>query len=369
MPLFSYRAIDATGTKLSGELDAVSPAAATNLLEGRRLIVVDVSAATRRTHAAARRTASRSKRTAVVDVTRALAGLLSAGLPLSRALAAAAQVSKGDVVDRLTAVRAQVARGDSLATALSAHPDLFSPLYVGLVRAGERGGDLESTFTRLAVQLEREDELRAKLVSAAIYPVLLAIVGTIAVMVLLLFVLPRFADVLQGAGARLPRSTEALLSFAAFAHRFWYVFLLPPLAIVFGVVWARTTDAGNRAWSAFLLAMPLVRDVRRDVLGARFSRMTSVLLAGGAPVLSALDDCAQSMPDAGARDDILRVRARVREGATLQQTISDSIIFPPVLAQLVALGEETGRSRHGLSWPHRHLRVADNERRAASRYR
>jgi type II secretory pathway component PulF len=214
---------------------------------------------------------------------------------------------------------------------------------VGLVRAGERSGDLEGTFTRLAGQLEREDELRSKLVSAAIYPALLAIVGSAAVLLLLLFVLPRFAGVLQGAGAKLPRSTAALLEFSAWAQHVWFLFLVPPVALVLAVAWVRTSEAGSRAWASLLLRLPLVRGLRRDILAARFSRMTSVLLAGGAPVLTALDDAAASLPDLVARDDIERARARVREGASLRSAISNSLVFPPLLSQLVALGEETGR--------------------------
>ncbi len=343
MPTFAYRAVDPRGAKHGGTRDAASPAALTQLLEAQGLVVVDVAAGSPARAAAARTTLGRTSRAAVVDVTRALAGLLSAGLPLSRALTAAASVSRGPVADRLTAVRERVARGDNLATALAAHPDLFSPLYVGLVRAGERSGDLDGTFTRLAAQLEREDELRSTLVSAAIYPVLLAIVGTAAVLILLLFVLPRFAGVLQGAGARLPRSTEALLAFSALAQRYWFLCLVPPFAVVAAIGWVRTSAAGARAWASMLLRAPLVRELRRDLLAARFARMTSVLLAGGAPVLSALDDAAASMPDPLARDDILRLRARVREGASMQRAVGDSPVFTPLLAQLVALGEETGR--------------------------
>jgi type II secretory pathway component PulF len=341
MPIFSYRAIDAAGTKLAGEFDAPNSTALAHLLEARGLVVVDVTAGSDGKPAASR-SFGRSSRSAVVDVTRALAGLLSAGLPLSRALTAAASVSPGTVADRLTAVRDRVARGDSLATALAAYPDLFSPLYVGLVRAGERSGDLDGTFTRLATQLEREDDLRSKLVSAAIYPVLLAIIGSAAVLILLLFVLPRFAGVLEGAGAKLPRSTEALLEFSAWAQRFWFLFLVPPVGLVLAVAWVRTSEAGSRAWSSLLLRLPLIRGLRRDILAARFARMTSVLLAGGA-VLSALDDAAASLPDLVARDDIERARARVREGASLRSAVANSPVFPPLLSQLIALGEETGR--------------------------
>jgi type II secretory pathway component PulF len=340
---YIYRAVDGCGSHVNGTIESSTVAGLTQLLESQGLVVIDVSTGGGATPQANEKGVCRTSRAAVVDITRALAGLLSAGLPLSRALGAAASVTHGPVIERLSAIRERVSRGETLSSALGSHPDMFSPLYVGLVRAGERSGDLDSTFTRLASQLEREDELRSKLISAAIYPVLLGIVGSVAVLTLLLFVLPRFADVLQGAGARLLRSTAMLLNASTVAQHYWFMFLLPPIAVIATVGWVRTSDAGSRAWSSTLLALPLIGRLRRDVLAARFARMASVLLAGGAPVLSALDDAAASMPDLLARDDIIRVRARVREGASMHGAVSDSMLFPPLLSQLVALGEETGR--------------------------
>src|SRR5690606_2711458 len=141
---------------------------------------------------------------------RAEAALLTAGLPLARALDTAAGVVGGDVGASLRSVRADIERGDDLATALARHGRTFPPVYVGLVRAGERSGDLDGAFRRLADQLEREDQLRSRIASAMIYPLLLAVVGGVAVVVLLLFVLPRFVELLEGAGAAVPRSTAAV---------------------------------------------------------------------------------------------------------------------------------------------------------------
>src|SRR5438477_43121 len=148
-----------------------------------------------------------------------------------------------------------VERGDQLSTALAEHKRLFSPLYVGLVRAGEKSGDIDGAFGRLSDQLERDEQLRGKILSAAIYPMLLATAGSIAVTVLLFFVLPRFVTLLEGSGAKLPRSTATLLAVSAGLHRLWPVLLLIPLAVAAFAAWATNTDEGRRVWSTILLAI------------------------------------------------------------------------------------------------------------------
>jgi type II secretory pathway component PulF len=211
------------------------------------------------------------------------------------------------------------------------------------VRAGERSGDLSGAFVRLAVQLEREAELRARLLSALIYPAALAGVGAVAVLILLLFVLPRFAELLAGAGATLPSSTSTLLAISAATRAYWPAILGGLVAVAFGFGAARTTDAGRRALSRLALAMPLVGPLRRTLLGARFARLTGVLVGGGAPLLAALDDAVHSITDPIAQDEVARVRGRVREGISLNAAIAEGALFPPTLAQLIAVGEESGR--------------------------
>ena len=344
MPAFAYHAVDLTGKRLRGRAEAATPAALTRTLEDRGLVVLEVD----NTDSGQEGGFGFSRRREVLEVTRALAALLPAGMPLAQALGAASGVASGDVREALHQVRARVERGDTLSAALTAHPRLFSPLYVGLVRAGERSGDVDSAFGRLADQLERDEQLRGKILSAAIYPLLLATVGSIAVTVLLMFVLPRFVELLEGSGASLPRSTAFLLALSAGLQRYWPVLLMVLGGLAAAAFLARSTDEGRRLWARFLLGVPLVRTLRRYALAARFARLTGVLLGGGAPLLTALDDTVESIGDPIARDDVVRIRTRVREGASLRQAISDGPLFPPLLAQLVAVGEEAGRLREFL---------------------
>src|SRR5713101_4209949 len=205
---------------------------------------------------------------AVLEATRALAALLPAGMPLARALGVAATLTTGPVATALDAVRGRVERGESVATALAAYPDLFPPLFVGVVRAGEKSGDLDAAFRRLAAQLERDAQLRSRLLSASIYPLLLATMGGMALLVLVLFVLPRFAELLQGAGARLPRSTAIVLGTSMLLSRFWPLVLAGIAAAFFGLVGYARTGAGRRAAAQLMLSIPVVRTLRRHALGA-----------------------------------------------------------------------------------------------------
>lgn len=344
MPAFAYQAVDLTGKRLRGRAEAATPAALTRTLEDRGLFVLEVDP----DDASPEGSFGFGRRREVLEVTRALAALLPAGMPLAQALGAASSVASGDVRDAMQQVRARVERGDTLSAALAGHPRLFSPLYVGLVRAGERSGDVDSAFGRLADQLERDEQLRGRILSAAIYPLLLATVGSIAVTVLLMFVLPRFVELLEGSGASLPRSTAFLLALSGALQRYWPALLLGLGGIIAAGFWARTTEEGRRLWARVLLGIPLVRTLRRYALAARFARLTGVLLGGGAPLLTALDDAIESIGDPIARDDVARIRTRVREGASLRQAISEGHLFPPLLAQLVAVGEEAGRLREFL---------------------
>ncbi|HEY9225111.1 MAG TPA: type II secretion system F family protein [Gemmatimonadaceae bacterium] len=343
MPNYAYQAVDGSGKRLRGHAQAASTNALTRTLEERGLFVLDVAESAE--GAGTRRGVRFGRRREVLELTRAMAALLPVGMPLAQALSAASGVASGDVRAALQEVRGRVERGETLSSALAQHRKLFSPLYVGLVRAGEKSGDLDSAFSRLAAQLERDEQLRGKVLSAAIYPMLLATAGSIAVTVLLFFVLPRFVTLLEGSGARLPRSTATLLAISSGLHRAWPVLLLIPFLIAAFAAWVANSDEGRRVWSSILLALPGVSTLRRYALAGRVARLTGVLLGGGAPLLAALDDMIESIGDPIARDDAMRIRTRVREGSSLRAAVAEGTLFPPMLAQLIGVGEDAGQLR------------------------
>ncbi len=343
MPTYAYDAVSSSGKRQRGLESAASSGALSRTLEERGLLVLSVTESSESTTSGGGFKFGRRRE--VLEVTRALAALLPVGMPLSQALQAAMGVTSGDVRAALHEVRNKVQRGDTLSSALEEHPSFFSPIYVGLVRAGERSGAVDGAFARLAESLEREEALRGRVLSAAIYPILLAVAGTVAIAVLLFFVLPQFVGLLSGSGAKLPASTSFLLSLSGLLHRFWPVLVLAPLGLVGALTWAQTTDEGRRALSRLMLALPLVGTLRRYSLSARFARMAGVLLGGGAPLLTALDDTIDSIADPIAKDDAMRIRTRVRDGSSLREAVAESVLFPALLAQLIGVGEEAGQLR------------------------
>ena len=342
MPLYAYQAVDAGGRRTRGRLSAATATALVRDLEGRGLLALQIDEATE-ANASGGLGFGFGRRTAVLEFTRAVAALLPAGMPLAKALAAGAATAPVSVRPVLDAVRAKVERGDELATALAEHPKLFTSLYVGIVRAGEKSGALDQAFVRLADHLEREDELRSKLVSMSIYPALLALVGAASVLVLVLFVLPRFAELLLSSGATLPATAAVIVGLTEWLSANWRILLVLPPAFLIAFAWLRTAKSGRRFGSNALIYLPVVGNWRRQTLAARFARMVGELLTGGAPLLMALQDAEDCMTDPVAQAETERIRSTVREGSALHAAISQRNIFPAVLPQLVALGEDAGR--------------------------
>jgi type II secretory pathway component PulF len=325
---------------MRGQLTAPTAVAVQRDLEARGLVPIEVESAP---EVGAQSLPLFGRRRGVLEFTRAVAALLPAGMPLARCLSAGAATAPGGVRPALDAVRSRVERGDELADALAAFPGLFPPLYVGIVRAGEKSGSLDSAFERLADYLERDDELRSKLVSMAIYPALLAVVGVAAVLLLVLFVLPRFAELLESSGAALPRMTSIMLTLVTTAQANWVWIVVSPVVLGVAFLALRSTEVGREVIAKTFIRIPLVGGWRRQALGARFGRILGELLAGGAPLLASLADVRDSVGDPVIREEAEIIRNRVREGSSLHVAIAERGIFPRVLSQLVSLGEESGR--------------------------
>jgi general secretion pathway protein F len=349
MTTFAYRAADRQGRTRDGVMEAPDARTVVERLRQDACYPIRVAprdAAPRRLRLvmpalAARRVRNRD----LVAFTQELATLVEAGLPLDRALAVLGELTPSASLRAITAALLESVRGGaSLGDALAQHqPRPFSRLYVNMVRAGERGGMLDTTLKRLAEHLEEAQALREALASALIYPALLATVGAGAVVFLMTFVIPRFADIFRDLGGAIPVPTQILLGASAGLQQYWWVLGLAALALALGARAALATPRARLAADRLVLKLPLVGEVVRKAESARFARVLGTLLRSGVPLIGALavvKETLSSRPLARATDALAD---GVKGGAGLHRPMAAAAVFPALAVHMVRVGEETGR--------------------------
>jgi type II secretory pathway component PulF len=356
--IFTYRARDRSGQAIDGVMEAPDTRAVVDRLQRDAYYPITIVPQGERRRvlgfAWPERGVGRIARRDILAFTQQLATLLEAGMPLDRALAIlgelAANVRLRVIVgDVLQSVRG----GSSLADALAKHhPRPFSRLYVNMVRAGEKGGALEATLRRLAEFLEESQEFRDAIVSALIYPALLAGVGAAAVIFLLAFVVPRFAAIFSDLDATLPLPTLILLRVSETIQQYGWLLGLAGLAILVGMRLALATAAGRLRADRMLLRLPIVGELIVKIEVARFARILGTLLRGGVALVSALVVVTELLANRALARAAESLSDGVRRGAGLAQPMTDASVFPPLVVHMVRVGEETGRLEETL------LRVA-----------
>lgn len=342
---FVYKAVDRGGSTMTGEIAGDSKAAVAAQLRLRGLTVVDVdrkNAAPTVEDLLDRMRGVKARHVTVMA--RQLATMISSGLSLLRALYVLEDQTEAPKLKRaITEVRQDVEAGLALSQAMGKHPRVFSELFVAMVRAGETGGNLEEVLERVAVQLEKDDNLRRTVRSAMVYPTLIGVfaVGTLLGMVL--FIIPIFADMFSDLGGELPSMTQLMIDVSDALRTYWYLLLATPIAASLGFRKWKRTDRGRRAWDAFKLRLPMrIGDIVRKIAVARFARTLGTLTASGVPILQALDITARTAGNRVISDPMAEVSDRVREGQPLATPLARTGVFPAMVVQMLAVGEETG---------------------------
>ncbi|WP_459000909.1 type II secretion system inner membrane protein GspF [Stenotrophomonas sp. PSU_St103] len=340
MALFDYQAANAQGRIEKGQLDADSPRGARQVLRGRGLTPVQVSAARSAGSGWGTRRLSASE---LAWATRQLASLLAASLPLEGALSAVIeQAERPHVAQALTAVRADVRAGQRLTVALAARPRDFPPIYRALVGAGEDSGDLARVMERLADYIEERNALQAKVLTAFIYPAAISLVSVAIVIFLLSYVVPQVVTAFVQARQTLPMLTQVMLAASAFV-RSWGVWAgLGIAALVVAWRLALRKPELRLRWDAMLLRVPMVGRFVLGVNSARFASTLAILLDAGVPLLRALEAARQTLGNALLARCADDVSSRVREGAALGSALKVQKVYPPILVHLVVSGEKTG---------------------------
>ncbi|HEY2864995.1 MAG TPA: type II secretion system F family protein [Casimicrobiaceae bacterium] len=362
MALYKYRAVNASGDVAAGELEAANEAEIVDRLRDQGLMPMRVEAAVGGRAGAAAPAARRRRwfaarrvtRDNLLSITRELATLLGAGLPLDRALEVLIDLAPTPpVANLLQTIRDDVRGGKALSQALDAHRAIFSRFYVNIVRAGEAGGALGTVLARLADTMERNKDLRESVQSALIYPTILICVAVTSVMVLLVFVVPQFQQTFSQAGKALPLPTQIVILFGTALRKYWWLAIL----IVIGLVWfirRRLRKAEVRfRWDGRLLRLPLLGDLLAKVEVARFSRTLATLLANGVTLLSGLSIVRETMTNSVLARALEGVITRLREGKGFGRPLAETGLYPKLATQMILVGEESGRLEEMLN------RVAD----------
>ena len=364
MALYRYKAVSSGGEVAVGELEAANEAEIVDRLRDQGLMPMQIAPAAGGPTATAAPRGGRTRRSlftprhltnqGLIGITRDLATLLNAGLPLDRALEMLIGLAiSPPAAALLQGVRDDVRGGKALSQALDARREVFSRFYVNIVRAGEAGGALGLVLARLADTMERNRELRESVKSALIYPSILIGVAAISVIVLLIYVVPQFEQTFAQAGKALPLATAIVVAVGTFFRKWWWAVAIG--VVLFALWWRRHVKHPRvrRRWDERLLAMPLVGDLVRKVETARFARTLATLLGNGVTLLAGLAIVKDTMGNGVLAEALDGVIARLREGKGFGRPLAETGLYPRLATQMILVGEDSGRLEEML------VRVAD----------
>ena len=349
--IYKYTAKDAAGKPNNGTLYAANHAAAVADLNHRGLTPITLiqtdSNDKKNSLSSLFATLPFTNRVKTQDkviFSRQLATMVAAGVPIARALNILQEQTESPKVKEMARDLAkQVEGGQSLAKAMAAHPDIISHVYVSMVRAGEAGGILDDVLDRLAEQEEKDAEIRSKVKSALMYPSVVGIATVVAFFFLMIFIVPKLASVFADMGAKLPIYTVIMLNISAFLVNFWYVIIgLAIVAVVFFRLW-HSTPNGRHVIDKALLKAPIFGKIIIKVNTARFARTFGSLMFAGTPLLDALDVTKSALSNSIFQRELNAIATEVKNGRALSAELHGSKCFPPIVGQMVAIGEETGR--------------------------
>lgn len=351
MPLYEYIATDRKGVTTKGTLDAVDRSTALNSLKNQNLKPIAVHETDDKKGSFSFEDffgKNRVKADDLVMFTRQLSAMVSAGVPILRALTSQHDHTESQVLKTVIAgVMKDIENGSTLADALVKYPNTFSDVYVNMVRAGEAAGILDDILKRLALQQEKSAAIRKKVKSAMSYPVVLMSITVLAFFGLMLFVIPQIGGIVKGLGgpdAQLPALTLFMLGVSSFIIHFWWL-LIP--SIIGGVVLILRyikTPAGKMQFHTIILKIPGLKVITMKLAIARFARTFSALMGAGVAVIEALNVTARASGNGVYEKALLEAAEEVKNGRNLSAIIEMNPLFPPIVSQMLAVGEETGQT-------------------------
>jgi type II secretion system protein F len=347
MPQYAYKAKKEDGSVVTGTLQAESERSALDSLGRMGVFPMEVETRGENGHggapAAPRHVARRIKAADVALFTRQLADLLKAGVAINRSLRTlSTQTSNRELSEIIADIEKEISGGKGLNEALAKFPRVFSGLYVSMVRAGETGGFLEDVLHRLAVFIEKDQELRSRVAAALAYPALLIVIGSFAVIFLMVFFIPRFSEIFAKMGGNLPGPTRVVMAVSYFFRDYWMVSFGALVLMVLGWSQLSATVTGKHFVDRLKVRFPLFGDIVRKNSVSRFARTLGTLLKSGVPILGALSISKEAMGNVVLMEDIDEAAEGVKQGRGLADILRHSRYFPAMVIDMIAVGEEGG---------------------------
>lgn len=349
MPVYKYKAIDDKGKSVQGVIDAESPKSATEKLKRQGVYLSSLNEA-KESKARSFNPFKGIKISELAVTTRQFSTLISAGLPLEASLTALSEQTEDARLGQVLAeVRERVSEGSSLAQALGEHKNVFSDLYINIVRAGEASGTLDIVLLRLADFLETQAALTSRVRGALIYPMFMFFIGGGVLFFTMTYVIPRIAKIFEESSSSLPFMTLILIKISDFLNNYILFILLFVIILVFAAYRFNKTEKGQMFFDRLMLKVPVFGKLTSMVVISRFTRTLGTLLSSGIPLLDALEIGEAVMGNRVYGKTLQEVRVNVREGASLAQPLKESGVFPPLVTRMIAVGEQTGEMEAMLS--------------------
>lgn len=362
MPAFEYKALNKQGKQQKGVIEADTARHARGQLREQRLMPLEINPVVEKESKAKAKGVSFFQRGISVAelalITRQIATLVAAGLPVEEALKAVGQQCEKDrLASMVMAVRSRVVEGYSLADSMAEFPHIFDDLYRAMVASGEKSGHLEVVLNRLADYTERRQQLKSKMTQAMIYPVVLTVVAISVIAILLAAVVPQVVGQFEHMGQELPWTTQLLIASSDFVRDFGVIVLGVIVGVFFLIRRLLVKPAYRMMYDTMLLKLPVIGRVSKGLNTARFARTLSILTASAVPLLDAMRIASEVLINVRVKAAVEEATARVREGTSLGAALTNTKLFPPMMLYMIASGEKSGQLEQMLE------RAADNQDR------
>lgn len=343
MKKFLYKVFDEKGQVIKGDVEANNVSHAASILRGKKLTVVTIKEPNEGTLVELFSMVGKPGEDDVANFTRQLSTMIVSGLPLVDALKILRDQSKPKMAKVVEMVLTEVEGGSSLGAALKKANGVFSEVYVALVKAGESAGVLDQIMKKMADTLDKQRDFRSKTKGAMVYPMIIMIGMVGVATIMMLFVVPKMTDMYKDFGASLPLPTQILIGISNFMVNYWYL-LFGGLAVGFVMLyrWAKT-EIGGLIVEQISFKVPIYGNLKKDIILAEFARTMGLLAAAAIPILDGLKIVADTMGSRIYGDEIKRVATKVEKGSNLSESIMVTTDFPPILSQMIAVGEQTGK--------------------------